>query len=181
MRKLHKTILHFEKANFDLGKLNPWQIQICFEENDLITDARELMTVVPFAEWPSWSIKIRVEKPAETFVESCLSTWRYIARRMAGKDFPALLVWMLEQERFEWALSNGIQIADQEPLSWNPRLDALFLSALNHLDHKDAEQRERFLNFFDEARDRSSLVTRGDEIEMTRQSLLTSRNLESDA
>lgn len=180
MRKLHETILQFEHADFDLGKLNPWQVQICFENADEVSDARELMTHIPFAEWPAWTIRIRVEKPAETFVESCLSTWRYIARRMKGKDFPALLVWMLEQERFEWALSNGVQIADQEPLSWNPRLDALFLSALNHLDPHDAEQRERFLEFFDEARDRSAFLTDGDTIFPKQESLLTSPNLQTE-
>lgn len=180
MRRLHETLSHFEEADFDLGRLNPWQIQICFEDTHLISDARQLMAEVPFAEWPTWSIKVRVEKPAETFVESCLSTWRYISRRLNGKDFPALLVWMLEQERFEWALSNGVQIADQEPLSWNPRLDALFLSALNHLDQSDIEQRDKFLNFFDEARDRSSQITDSDTIIPEQGSLLTSRNLETE-
>lgn len=181
MRRLHETLIHFESAKFELGALNPWQIQICFEETEHPIDARDLMTVVPFAEWPAWTIKIRVEKPAETFVESCISTWRYIARRMKRKDFPALLVWMLEQERFEWALSNGVQIADQEPLSWNPRLDALFISALEHLDHTDPEQRVKFLDFFDEARDRSSQMTKGDTILPNPQdSLLTSRRLENE-
>lgn len=182
MRRIHETLVHFENADFELGPINPWQIQICFEDSAEDINARDLMTAIPFAEWPAWTVKIRVEKPAETFVESCLSTWRYIARRMKRKDFPALLVWMLEQERFEWALSNGVQIADQEPLSWNPRLDALFISALDHLDHTDPEQREKFLDFFDEARDRSSLMTKGDTILPNQeQSLLTSRKLENDA
>ncbi len=181
MRRIHETLEHFENANFDLGMLNPWQIQICFEETEATINARDLMTVIPFAEWPTWSIKIRVEKPAETFVESCLSTWQYIARRMKNKDFPALLVWMLEQERFEWALSIGVEVADQEPLSWNPRLDALFISALEYLDHTNPLQRAKFLDFFNEARDRSAQMTSGDTILPNHnESLLTSRKLGSD-
>ena len=180
MRRLHSTLTVFENADFELGRLNPWQIQICFEQIDSKTDARELMSHVPLNEWPEWTIKIRVEKPAETFFESELSPWQYINRRMQGKDFPAMFVWMLEQERFEWALSNGVQVADKEPLSWNPRLDALFLSALNHLDHKDANQRAKFLDYFDEARDRSSQLTEGDTIMPDQGSLLTSRNLETE-
>lgn len=180
MQRLHETISVFENADFELGTINPWQIQICFENIGSTTDARELMVNVPLADWPEWSIKFRVEKPAETFFESALSPWQYIVnRRMGGKEFPALLVWMLEQERFEWALTNGLPIADKEPLSWNPRLEALFLSALDHLDHKNPTQRERFLEYFDEARDRSSQLTESNTI-IPEGSLLTSRNMETE-
>ncbi len=177
MRRIHATLVHFEKADFDYGRLNPWQVQICFLENDSDLDATRLMTSVPLAEWPNWAVKIRVEQPAETFFESSLSTWRYLMRRTGEKDFLALLVWMMEQERFEWALSNGVQMADQEPLSWNPRLDDLFLSALEHLDPRNADQRAIFLDYFDEARDRSTQLT---EIGSEQQSLLTSPRLETD-
>ncbi len=180
MRRIHETLSVFEDADFDLGRINPWQIQICFEEGDYQLNSEHLMMEVPMAEWPTWSVRIRVEKPAETFVESCLSTWRYVARRMGSKEYPALLVWMLEQERFEWALSNGVQVADQEPLSWNPRLDALFLSALNRLDPNNAEQREKFLEYFDQARERTSLVGKGDIGISETGSLLTSQNFESE-
>ena len=176
MRRLHETLRHFESAGFELGLLNPWQLQICFAESSGI-DAVALMNEAPFAEWPDWSIRIRVEKPAETFVESTLSTWRYLLRRMDDKDIAALVVWMLEQERFEWALSNGIQIADKEPLSWNPRLDALFISAQKYLDCRNTDQRAKFLDYFDEARDRSSQMSTEGATLRHEQSLLTSPNL----
>ena len=175
LRQIHNTMVDFENAGFDYGMLNPWQVQICFLENQHRIEANKLMKVVPFAEWPSWMVKIRVEQPAEVFFESSLSTWRYLFRRTRGKDFLALMVWMMEQERFEWAMSNGVAIADQEPLSWNPRLDDLFISAVEHLDPRNRELREKFLAYFDEARDRSSQL---DDIGSSKQqSLLTSPKL----
>ena len=99
--------------------------------------------------WPAWEISLRVERPAEMFLAGETTTaWTWVRTRFDGKFFPALVAWMLEWKRLQWAARSG-SLA-REPLSWDDRLLSLFEAARLHLDPARAPQREKFLAFFEE-------------------------------
>jgi len=129
--QLDRILFHFESAEFALGELNPWQIEIFFESEDP-ENIPTLIEKTEIRNWPAWDLKLRVEPPAEAFVESYYSPWSYLVGKFEGKTFPALIAWLLDSDRFEWALSAGLE--KSEPLSWNPFLDSLLNSAIRYFD-----------------------------------------------
>jgi len=107
-RQFDRVLAHFESASFPVGTWNPWQIELFFQQEDLDGAKALVASREAVGDWPAWDLKFRVEPPAEAFVGSHHSPWSYLLRRLGGKCFPALLVWLLDGDRFEWALSAGL-------------------------------------------------------------------------
>lgn len=60
----------------------------------MIAGQEELKKLVAqdLREWPAWDIKIRVERPAESFLSDPLNrSWWYVKERLLAKSFPAIL------------------------------------------------------------------------------------------
>ncbi len=151
VRQLDRVLGQFESARFPLGRLNPWQIEVYFESigPDEIPD---LIDKTEIQDWPNWDLKLRVEASAETFVEPANSAWSHLIKRFCGRSFPAIFTWLLEGDRFEWALRNGN--AFDEPLSWNPYLEKCLQATALEFDDADPSHREYLMAYISEIYDR---------------------------
>ncbi len=147
VRQLDRILGQFESARFPFMKLSPWQIEIYFESAGP-GEIPDLIENIPLQEWPAWDIKLRVEAPAEVFIEPACSVWSHLIRRFQGRSFPAIVVWLLEGDRFEWVLRNGNP--KEEPLSWNPHLEQCLTAAASEFDDADASHRERLIQYVTE-------------------------------
>lgn len=146
-RKICRALDQFESADFLFSLESPWQIQV-YLQNESSEEWGKLISA-PCREWPIWDIRIRVETPTESIVElPQTSAWNFLLDRMHGKSFPALLIWMLEWRRLEWAAKE--RALEREPLSWDPRFDALFTAATEHFEPTSASHRDRLLSLLEE-------------------------------
>lgn len=145
--QIDRALTHFESSDFGMHDFSPWQIDLYFE--DVPPDElKKCLSRAPLANWPAWDVKIRVEKPTESFIESACSPWRYLYDRLDQKTFPALMLWLTESDRFDWALTIGNE--DREPFSWNPQINSLMDSAIQFFDPKEPKHRKRMLDLLHE-------------------------------
>ncbi len=159
-QQLDRILYHFESAEFDLGELNPWQIEIFFE-SEASENIPGLIENTEIRNWPAWDLKLRVEPPAEAFVESFYSPWSYLVQKFDGKTFPALIAWLLDSDRFEWALSAGLE--KSEPLSWNPFLDSLLTSAIRYFDPSEPSHRSGLIKLVKSIFEKDNLIAFNEE------------------
>ncbi|MCB1234281.1 MAG: hypothetical protein KDM91_04345 [Verrucomicrobiae bacterium] len=132
---------HFEGVNFEMPALDPWRVLFHFGEasGDRV---RVLARQTPVTEWEAPVVKLRVETITDAVVDSAGSAWRYLLDRLNGKPFTALAAWLMEGERFDRLLAEGL--ADGEPLSDSAELDDLLRKAAHYLDESDPMQRRKF-------------------------------------
>jgi len=151
VRQLDRVLSQFDSSGLSVGNLTPWQIEVYFESatSEEIPDLIEHETV---SGWPSWGLKLRVETPAEVFVEPVQSAWSHLRDRFCGKTFPAILSWLLDGDRFEWALRYGN--TETEPLSWNPLLDHCYRNAAASFDDTNAVHRKQLIDYVTAVLDR---------------------------
>lgn len=146
--KLHRALAQFDSAEFDPGLVSPWQVELHLE-SAVSHPGWDRLLAMEVASWPAWETVLRVEKPAESVLP--VATTESFARALQclnGKFFPALLAWMLDWRRFQWAARSGTLAT--EPASWDERLSTLFEAAAEHLDPAKTAQREKFLTWFEE-------------------------------
>lgn len=146
--KLHRALTQFDSAEFDPGLVSPWQVELTLESS-VSHPGWERLLAMEVAAWPAWETVLRVERPAESLLPG--TTTESFARArdcLKGKFFPALLAWMLDWRRFQWAARTGTLA--NEPASWDERLATLFDAAAEHLDPSKPAQREKFLAWFEE-------------------------------
>ncbi len=115
--KVSRALAQFEGAELELILSSPWQIELhpesILEEEDW---ARLLEQNV--CQWPTWEVKIRVELPCEHFlVNKRHCSWKSIFDSQKDQFFPTLFGWMLDWQRFNWAIRSGLQ--EREPISWD--------------------------------------------------------------
>ena len=152
--KIHRALSQFESANFQVDLRSPWQIEIHLETVELGGEWNDLLSR-NLGEWPSWDVVNRVEIPVEARVDFD-SSWNPVLEKFDGKFFPALICWMLDWNRFRWALEN--QNLQAEPMSWDKQLSSLFAAAKEHLDASDPGQRRKFLSLIREWADSATSV-----------------------
>ena len=146
--KLHRAMEQFESAGFEFVLLSPWQVEIHLEGGSS-SDAWEPLLNGDMSAWPPWEVKLRVEPPAESFVDGeCGVAWRYVMNRLSGKFIPSLVAWMLDWKRFQGSSRTGI--LEKEPLNRDARLDSLFQAAGEHFDGANPGHREKFLSLLSE-------------------------------
>jgi hypothetical protein len=146
--KLHRALAQFDSAGFDLALVTPWQVELHVEQG-VSHPGWDRLLEEPVAVWPPWEIKIRVERPAESFLPGPgEESWRHVFDSLSGKFFPALIAWILDWKRFQWSAARGTIAI--EPVSWDKRLEALFEAAGEHLAPGHTAQREKFLGFVHE-------------------------------
>ena len=146
--KFHRALAQFDSAGFDLSLNTPWQVEIHIESG-VTHPGWESLLNGELQAWPPWEVKLRMERPTESFIpgENDIS-WRFVAATLSEKFFPALVVWMLGWKRFQQSTLQGT--LEGEPLSGDPRLDALFQAAGEHLEPIHPGQREKFLSLVSE-------------------------------
>ena len=151
--KLSRALEQFESADYAAEIESPWQLEIHpVEKTENYEGLRDLLSK-DLREWPAWDLKIRVERPAESFLGDPLNrSWWFVLERLLAKSFPALLLWMLEWERLEHLAAAGELLA--EPLSRNPNLNTLFLAAMEHFASGNTGHRNKLLEFAGEAMER---------------------------
>jgi len=141
--KLHRALAQFDSAGFDLALVSPWQVELHIEQG-VAHPGWDRLLGEAIESWPPWEVKIRVERPSESFLPgSGDDSWRRVFTLLEGKFFPALVAWMLDWKRFQWSASGGT--IEGEPVSWDKRLEALFKAAGEHLAPNHSGQREKFL------------------------------------
>lgn len=146
--KLHRALAQFESAGFDAELISPWQLELHLEAGVVHPGWKSLIATEVSA-WPAWEMIVRVERPAECFLPGETTTaWRGVRELLHGKFFPALVAWMLDWKRFQWA-ARAAALAG-EPVSWDERLVPLFEAARDHLDPSQGAQREKFLALLEE-------------------------------
>lgn len=146
--KLHRALAQFESAGYDAGLISPWQVELRLETGVIHPGWKSLLAM-EVAAWPAWEVLVRVERPAECFLPGeTTSAWSGVRRLLEGKYFPALVAWMLDWKRFQWAARAGA--LDAEPITWDERLRPLFEAARDHLDPAQGAQREKFLALLEE-------------------------------
>lgn len=146
--KLHRALAQFDSAEFDPGLVSPWQVELHLE-SAVSHPGWERLLGMEVAAWPAWETVLRVERPTESVLPG--TTTESFARALEclkGKFYPALLAWMLDWRRFQWAARTGMLA--NEPSSWDERLATLFDAAAEHLDPSKTAQREKFLAWFEE-------------------------------
>ncbi|MEM7602327.1 MAG: hypothetical protein AAF357_13035, partial [Verrucomicrobiota bacterium] len=147
-RKIRRALDQFDSAEFHFEIASPWQVEIVLLGDNEEGDWRSLVNNA-CSEWPVWDVRIRVEIPTEAVLESSERTaWNYLMNKMNGKSFPALVVWLLEWRRLEWAAKQGA--LDREPISWDMRFDSLFNAASDYFEPNNASHRERLLSLLEE-------------------------------
>lgn len=146
--KVHRAMEQFESAGFNLQLSSPWQVEIHLESGSSGVAWEQLLRV-DLASWPPWEVKLRVEPPAESFVDGGSGvSWRFVLDRLSGKFFPALMAWMLDWKRFQLACRSGtIEI---EVLNRDDRLDSLFKAAGEHFDAANPGHRGKFFSLLSE-------------------------------
>lgn len=150
--KLHRALAQFDSAEFDPGLVSPWQVELHLESG-VSRPGWERLLATGVAAWPAWEVVLRAEQPAESLLPGATTESFGRAREcLRGKFFPALLAWMLDWRRFQWAARNGVLA--NEPASWDERLSALFQAAAEHLDPAKTAQREKFLAWLEEGLER---------------------------
>jgi len=145
VRQLDRVRCQFESARFPLGRLSPWQVELYFESAGP-EDIPDLIEKTPIEDWPAWDLKLRVEAPAETFVEPVFSAWSHLIGRFQKRSFPAIFVWLLEGDRFEWDLRNSN--AADEPLNWNPNIANFLEEAAMEFNEFDPAHRSQLIEYF---------------------------------
>ncbi|NNE90078.1 MAG: hypothetical protein HKN23_00375 [Verrucomicrobiales bacterium] len=145
--QIDRALTHFECSDFEFSDFHPWQIELHFRK-ETPDQIRKFLTRAPVSNWPAWEAKLRVERPTEAFTESSHSPWRHLFDRVDRKAFPALAVWLMESDRFEWALTTGNE--DREPLSWNPQFNQLIEAAIGFYDPANPRHRKRMIDLIAE-------------------------------
>jgi hypothetical protein len=146
--KLHRALAQFDSAEFDPGLVSPWQVELHLE-GGVSHPGWERLLATEVAAWPAWDLLLRLERPAESVLPGTTNeSFARVRECLGGKFYPALLAWMLDWRRFQWAARTGT-IAN-EPASWDERLATLFEAAAEHLDPTKTGQREKFLAWFEE-------------------------------
>lgn len=139
MREIDALLIQLEGANFDVSDLGPWQIWFHFDPALGGPKMRSVLAQESLLQWPAFEIRLRVNPATEALIQNEASSWTWLQRRMKGHDFSALALWMLEGDRFEWALIEGK--ADGEPFSWNPQLESFFERVVAHFDPENSDHR----------------------------------------
>jgi len=146
--KLHRAMEQFESAGFEFPLLSPWQVEI-HPESGSSADSWESLLNGDLSAWPPWEVKFRVEPPAESIIDGeCGLAWRRVLKRLSGKFIPALVVWMLDWQRFQCPSRTGS--LEMEPLNRDARLEALFKAAGDHFDGSNPAHREKFFSLLSE-------------------------------
>lgn len=146
--KVRRVLDQFDSAEFDFEFRSPWQIEIFPLRESEMSDWQTILAK-PCPEWPAWDLRIRAEVPTEAILESAgRAVWPHLLRKLDGKAFPALIAWMLEWRRLEWASRQGALA--REPISWDRRLDSLFAAASEHFAPHNPSHRERLLSLLRE-------------------------------
>jgi len=146
--KLHRVLAQFDSAEFDPGLVSPWQIELHLE-NTVSHPGWDHLFAMEITAWPAWEIVLRIEQPTETLLPGASTeSFARVRESLNGKFFPALLAWMLDWKRFQWAARSGS--LTNEPLSWDERLAALFRAAAEYLNCSSSAQREKFLAWLEE-------------------------------
>ena len=148
--KIGRAFSQFESTDFSVELHSPWQLEIHAVEPKHAELLLSEWHDSPMEEWPAWDVKVRVERPAESFLPDCRSeiAWNKIKSRLGGKEFPALMVWMLEWKRLTWAAAQNT--IDSEPLSWDQDMNALFVATTEFYESGNQAHRIRFLELISE-------------------------------
>lgn len=146
--KIRRALDQFDSAELQFELQSPWQIEIYLLREAGHAGWKAIVSK-PCPEWPVWDIRIRVEFPTEAILEpSENSSWPFLLKRLRGKAFPALLAWMLEWRRLEWAVRE--RALEREPISWDKRFASLFEAASDHFEPFNPSHRERLLDLVSE-------------------------------
>jgi hypothetical protein len=146
--KLHRALTQFDSAEFDPGLVSPWQVELHLE-SAVSHPGWERLLGMEVSAWPAWETVLRVERPTESLLPGTTTeSFARVRECLKGKFYPALLAWMLDWRRFQWAARTGMLA--NEPSSWDERLATLFDAAAEHLDPSKTAQREKFLAWFEE-------------------------------
>ncbi|MEM6278121.1 MAG: hypothetical protein AAF733_01485 [Verrucomicrobiota bacterium] len=153
--KVSRALDQFESAEFSFELETPWQLEIYLLSE---TDRQAWNKVVSQSceDWPAWDLRVRFEIPTEEIIESSRSSaWGELLERTNGKSFPALLAWLLEWRRLEWAARE--KAMEREPVSWDPRINTLFTAAAEHFEPLNSAHRDRLLSLLEQGYESSGL------------------------
>lgn len=147
--KISRALSQFESADLELAIESPWQIELHLVDAAVTGFSRDGWWHKPISEWPAWDVKIRVERPAESFVAGLApESWLKIRDRLVRKDFPALVAWILGWRRFQVAIQYGS--IDAEPIGESRALDSLFGAVIEFYEPGKPGHRARFLELIAE-------------------------------
>ncbi|MDF1859523.1 MAG: hypothetical protein P1U87_04875 [Verrucomicrobiales bacterium] len=148
-RKVAGALSQFESAEFHLDLFSPWQIEIHPVDPERRMELFEHWVERDLSEWPAWDVKMRAERPPESFLPMQTGeSWQMISNRLLAKPFPALVIWMLEWKRLDWAARK--RMLSREPLSWDKNLNALFEATVEYFETGNMNHRDRFLELLEE-------------------------------
>lgn len=147
--KVSRALSQFESADFEVVIESPWQIELHLVDGAATGILRDDWWHKPISEWPAWDVKIRVERPAESFVTGLApESWLKIRDRLVRKDFPALVAWILGWRRFQIAMRQGS--IEAEPIGEERGLDSLFGAVIEFYEPGKPGHRARFLELIGE-------------------------------
>jgi hypothetical protein len=148
-RKMAGALSQFESAEFHLDLFSPWQIEIHPVDPEKRRELFEHWVERDLSDWPAWDLRMRTERPPESFLPMQTGeSWQMVSNRLLAKPFPALVIWMLEWKRLDWAARR--RVLSTEPLSWNKNLNALFEATVEHFEAGNMTHRDRFLELLEE-------------------------------
>ncbi|MDF1659000.1 MAG: hypothetical protein P1U58_15395 [Verrucomicrobiales bacterium] len=147
-KKISQALAQFGSAELPFEIDSPWQIEVYLPMENELPNWNDLVSL-PSSEWPAWEIRIRVEIPSEYVIEiGDDNAWSFTLAKLNGKSFPALIAWMNEWRRLEWAGKE--QSLEREPISWDSRIDSLFEASCDYFEPSNPLHRERLINLLEE-------------------------------